>query len=149
VASGGLLEIDYELSQLTPGATYHFAVEFNFAGLAAGADDRYYYNGAGQQLGRLESVLDLESAERIGVVDEWLGLDAALDLSQPAGVWTFPIQTVSTSEGGFELVHQSSVVAPHWHLTADEAGTWRVRIQLSVDTSLAQARQLAAARAAV
>lgn len=149
VASGGLMEIEYELSQLTPGGTYHFGIEFNFAGLAAGADDRYFYNGAGQQLGRLESVLDLESADRIGVVDEWLGIDAALDLSQAAGVWTFPIQTVSTSEGGFELVHQSSVVVPHWLLTADAAGMWRVQIQLSVDTSLAQARQLGAARAAV
>jgi alpha-amylase len=134
---------------LPPGEACHFAVEFNFAGLAAGADDRYFYNGGGQQLGRLESVLVLDSTDRIGLVDEWLGIDTALDLSRPAGVWTFPIQTVSTSESGFELVHQSSVVVPHWEIMPDETGTWSVRIQLSADTSLAQARRLAEARVGV
>ena len=149
VDAGSLLEIAYELSNLTPGHEYHFAPEFNFAGLAAGADDRYFYNGDGRQLGRLESVLNLDLAGRIGLVDEWLGIDTALDLSQPTGVWTFPIQTVSQSESGFELVHQSSCVTPHWQFTADQNGYWNVQIQLSVDTSLAQARQLATAPAAV
>ena len=38
-----------------------------------------------------------------------------------------------------------------WNLvdTADETGTWSVRIQLSADTSLAQARRLAEARVGV
>lgn len=142
---GSLLHIRYELTNLRPGAVLHFAVEFNFAGLAAGADDRYYYNGQGQQLGRLESVLNLEDAQRIGLVDEWLGIDVSLELSRPAGLWTFPIETVSQSEGGFELVHQSSAVVPHWQFVANEEGAWDVELQLALDTSLAQARQLAAA----
>ncbi len=149
VESGSQLEITCELSNLVPGHEYHFAPEFNFAGLAAGADDRYYYDGEGRQLGRLESVLNLELTGRIGLVDEWLGIDASLDLSRHTGVWTFPIQTVSQSEGGFELVHQSSCVVPHWQFTADDSGQWTVQIQLSIDTSLAQARQLAAAPAVV
>ncbi|MBX3442663.1 MAG: DUF1926 domain-containing protein [Planctomyces sp.] len=142
--AGSRLEIRYDLGGLPPGAPFHFAVEFNFASMAAGADDRYFYDAAGRQLGRLDSVHQLESAERIGLVDEWLGLDVSLDVSQAAGFWTFPIQTVSTSEGGFELVHQSCVVVPHWEFTADESGTWSVRIDLALDTSAAQARQLAA-----
>ncbi len=145
VSSGSLLEIHYELTELPPGVPLHFAVEFNFAGLAAGADDRYYYDARGQQLGRLETIHDLDGADRIGLVDEWLGIDAALDLSQAGGIWTFPIQTVSTSEGGFELVHQSSTVVPHWAVTADGSGSWSVTIKLSIDTSAAQARQLATA----
>ena len=39
-----------------------------------------------------------------------------------SSVWTFPIATVSQSEGGFELVHQSSAVIPHWEFTPDESG---------------------------
>lgn len=143
---GCLLDIRYELSGLTPGKPVHFGVEMNFAGMAAGADDRYYYDGEGQRLGQLQSVLNLGETQRIGLVDEWLGVDAALDLSEAASVWTFPIATVSQSEGGFELVHQSSAVIPHWEFIADDSGTWSVDIQLSVDTSLAQARQLAEAR---
>ena len=141
--NGSQLEITYELSQLPPGVPVHFAAEFNFAAMPAGQSDRYYYNGHGQQLGPLESMQSLPAGMRIGLVDEWLGIDASLELTQPAEFWTFPIQTVSQSEGGFELVHQSSTVVPHWHFTGDHSGRWQVRIQLTADTSIAQARQLA------
>ncbi|MBL8849261.1 MAG: DUF1926 domain-containing protein, partial [Planctomycetaceae bacterium] len=55
--AGSLLAVRYELSNLAPGEIVHFGVEFNFAGLAAGADDRYYYDSDGQRLGQLQSVL--------------------------------------------------------------------------------------------
>lgn len=142
-SAGSLVDVRYELSGMQPGSRYHFAVEFNFAAMPSGASDRYYYDSRGQQLGQLESQLNLSDAERIGLVDEWLGIDASLDFSQPAGVWTFPIQTVSNSEGGFELVHQSCVVLPHWNITADAHGRWEVSLQLTIDTSAAQARLLA------
>jgi alpha-amylase len=143
-AGGGHLEINYLLEDLPAGRPLPllFAVEFNFAGMAAGAPDRYFYDADGRQLGQLETVLSLESCRRIGLVDEWLGLDAALEISQPAGVWTFPIQTISQSEGGYELVHQSTAVVPHWPITADEHGRWGVAIRLNLDTAAAQARQL-------
>ena len=44
------------------------------------------------------------------------------------------------SEGGFELVHQSVVVMPHWHVQADAEGRWQMTMQLSLDTSAAEAR---------
>lgn len=141
-SNGSQLEITYQLSQLPPGHPVHFAVEFNFAAMPAGQTDRYFYNGHGEQLGQLQSILSLPAGMRIGLVDEWLGLDASLELTQPAEFWTFPIQTVSQSEGGFELVHQSTTVVPHWRFTANESGTWQVRIQLTADTSIAQARKL-------
>ncbi|WP_437185996.1 alpha-amylase/4-alpha-glucanotransferase domain-containing protein [Planctomicrobium sp. SH668] len=142
-SNGSQLEITYELSQLPAGVPIHFAVEFNFAAMPAGLSDRYYYNSHGEQLGQLETVQSLPAGMRIGLVDEWLGIDASLELTQPAEFWTFPIETVSQSEGGFELVHQSSTVVPHWKFTADHAGRWQVRIQLTADTSIAQARKLA------
>lgn len=139
---GSQLEFLYELEQLPVGVPVHFGVEFNFAGMAAGASDRYFYDASGRQLGQLESVIDLTGSERIGLIDEWLGLDATLDVSQSGGIWAFPIQTISQSEGGFEGVHQSCAVIPHWEITAPESGKWNVRIILTVDTSVAQARKL-------
>ncbi len=141
--NGSQLEITYELSQLPPGVPVHFGVEFNFAAMPAGASDRYYYNGHGAQMGRLESVQSLPPGLRIGLVDEWLGIDASLEFTQPAECWTFPIQTVSQSEGGFELVHQSCTVVPHWKFTPDASGRWQIRIQMTADTSVAHARKLA------
>lgn len=136
------LEVVYRLENLPQGVPIHFAVEFNFAGMAAGAPDRYFYDANRQQLGQLETVQSLPLAEKIGLIDEWLGVDACLELSHPAEFWTFPIQTISQSEGGFELVHQSSTVVPHWKLTADESGRWGVRIAMNIDTSTAKQQDL-------
>jgi alpha-amylase len=144
-SAGGRLKVDYDLENLPVGIPLCFAVEFHFAAMAAGADDRYFYGPDGARLGQLQSVNQLDDVDRIGLVDEWLGVDASLDLSRASTIWTFPIQTVSQSEGGFELVHQSAAVVPHWEVVADDSGSWRVSIELTVDTSAAQARQLAAA----
>ena len=139
----GSLVVDYELSGLPHDREFTFAVEWNFAGMAPGADDRYLYGSEGEKLGPLETVNERHDASRLGLVDEWLGLDAGLEMSQPATVWTHPIETVSSSEGGLELVYQSTAVVPVWSVRGDHDGRWRVRITLACDTSAAQARQLA------
>ena len=93
--------------------------------------------------------LIVSATDHIGLMDEWLGLDVALDLSSAGGIWTFPIQTISQSEGGFEAVHQSCAVIPHWEFLAPADGKWSVKITLSIDTSAAQARRLREAAATV
>lgn len=142
-AASTTLQIRYELERLPAGLPIHFGVEFNFAAMPAGAADRYFYDERGRHLGELGQQLDLPVASRLGLVDEWLGIDLDLDLSEPAGIWTMPIQTVSQSESGFELVHQSCSVTPHWQFIAPDNGQWSVTIQLSCDTSAALARRLA------
>ena len=47
-------------------------------------------------------------------------------------------QLLSQSDGGFELVHQSVVVLPHWLVEADKEGRWSVTMQMSLDTSRAE-----------
>lgn len=142
-AAGNALVVRYELERLPAGLPIHFGVEFNFAAMPAGAPDRFFYDEQGRRLGTLETRVDRRGCRRIGLVDEWLGLDVSLDFSEAASVWTQPIQTVSQSEGGFELVHQSVSVTPHWEFTAPDDGRWGMQIALSLDTSAAQARQLA------
>jgi hypothetical protein len=63
---------------------------------------------------------------------------AAATNGAEAGVWTFPIQSVSQSEGGFELVHQSVVVMPHWIVTPDAAGRWGVTLRLALGRASAR-----------
>ena len=137
------LLIQYQLHDLPQNTPLHFGVEFNFATMPGGASDRYFYGASGSQLGTLDSKQQLENCERIGLVDEWQGLDASLEASIAAGIWAFPIETISQSESGFELVHQSVVVIPHWHITASSNGSWGVDLRLVLDTSLARARELA------
>ena len=62
----------------------------------------------------------------VSLTDEWLDLVGRPRAGRsPAGLWCFPIETVSQSEGGFEGVYQSSAVIPHWHVTADASGAGR------------------------
>ena len=139
-AGSDCLEIAYLLEGLPEDRALHFGVELNFAGLPDGADDRYFHDLEQNRLGRLGTRLDLVDATGLGLADEWLGIDVTLCLSRPSGIWTFPIQTVSQSEGGFELVHQSVVVLPHWLVTADAEHRWGVTIRLTLDTHWAETR---------
>jgi len=131
-----------DLEDLPVGMPVHFAIEFNLAGLPGGMDNRYYYDHTGQRQGRLDETLSQPHCERIGLIDEWLGIDVSLDFPMPCSCWAFPIETVSQSEGGFETVHQSCCVVPHWEFVVPEDGRWSVELALGIDTSAALAREL-------
>jgi alpha-amylase len=139
-AGGSELEIAYMLENVPADIGLHLAPEFNFAGLPSGADDRYFTGGQGQRLGQLGAQLDLSGVTQLGLTDEWLGISVVLRFDQPASLWTYPVETVSQSEGGFELVHQSVAVVPHWIVVPDAEGRWSATMRLAVDTRLAESR---------
>ncbi len=132
-AGSPVLEVHYELFDLPRESCLHFAVELNLAAMAGHAADRYYSDAQGARLGVLDSRLDLAHTEGVSLTDEWLDLNVGLSWSRPGGLWCYPIETVSQSEGGFEGVYQSSAVVPHWHVTADETGRWDVLIRLALE----------------
>jgi len=140
-----VLEVRYILENCPRENPLCFAVEFNFAGLAAGANDRYFYHASQARAGQLQTWQDLGDAASIGLVDEWRGLDVSLALSRRGCIRAFPIQTVSQSEGGFELVHQSTVVLPQWLVHADEQGRWEATLNLRLDATRARSRSRLAA----
>lgn len=132
VRGGSELEILYVLDHLPSDRDLEFAIEFNFAGMPGNAEGRYFHDGSGTQLGGLHSVLDLSSRNEFSLVDRWLGLEVGLFADQPTGWWAYPVATVSQSEGGFELVHQSVCVLPHWHVRPDVRGRWSVRLRMEI-----------------
>ena len=137
------LLVQYELTGFPAGMPLHFAVELNFAAMPGGAADRYFYDDQGTRIGTLDTVQDLQSAERLSLVDEWLGLDVSLESSVKTGFWAYPLETISQSEDGFEAIHQSVCVIPHWEFLMPESGRWVVELRLVPDTAMALARQLA------
>lgn len=132
-AGSNQLELAWRLENLPLASRLHFAIEFNFAGLPDGQPDRYFSRTAsGESLGQLGERLDLESERELHLHDGWLGLHCGLTFDRPTPVWTFPIRSVSGSEAGFELVHQSVVVQPHWIVVPDSSGKWELRITLDL-----------------
>jgi alpha-amylase len=139
-AQSPTLDVHYVLEELPQGQPLHFAVEINLAAMAGHAHDRSYFDDSGTKLGMLDTRLDLPETGGLTVVDEWLDLSAGLRWSNPAGLWCFPIETVSQSESGFEGVYQSSAVIPHWIVTADSSGRWEVHLSWTLDRARASGR---------
>jgi alpha-amylase len=137
-AGSSTLEIAYLLEGLSQERPLHFAVELNFAGMPAGADDRFFSDLEGNRLGQLGTQLELSDVDGLGLTDQWLGIELSLTASQPTHFWAFPIETVSQSEAGFELIHQSVAVLPHWHVRPDKHGRWSVTLQLALNTNRAE-----------
>jgi alpha-amylase len=129
-----VLEVAYLIDGLPQDRSFHFGIDFNVAGLPAGQQDRYFVSAEGSKLGELGSILELTDANQIGLHDEWLGLSIGLEFDQTGGIFAYPIQTVSQSESGFELVHQSVCVQPHWIIKGDSNGRWVCRIKLRLGT---------------
>jgi alpha-amylase len=135
VAGSDEVSVTYLLENLPKDRSLHFAVELNFAGMPSGANDRYFSSPHGEALGQLGKRLNIADTDGLGLSDQWLGLDIGLDFDQQGGIWAFPVETVSQSEGGFELVHQSVCVMPHWNVRADHAGRWAVQMTLRAATA--------------
>ena len=63
-------------------------------------------------------------------------LDVGWVLTRPCRLVTYPVQTVSLSERGFELTYQSTVVMPMWDLVLEPGRSWNVVItQRAMDRS--------------
>ncbi|MCA9266323.1 MAG: DUF1926 domain-containing protein, partial [Planctomycetales bacterium] len=141
-AGSDTLEIAYLLDGVPNDQPLHFGVEFNFAGLPGGADDRYFATGDGSHLGNLSQRLELSDIDQLDLIDEWQGIGLRLTANRPTHFWTFPLESVSQSEGGFELVQQSVVVMPRWYVLGDMDGRWSVTMSLKLDTSVAMSRRM-------
>lgn len=125
------LEIAYMIEGLPTDFHGHFGVEFNFSGIPDGQDDRFVLASDTSNLGQVGQMLDLHQQSKVELVDGWLDIAAGLQFEQETSVWTFPIQSVSQSEAGFELVHQSVVVQPHWEVRPDASGRWVAKMVLT------------------
>jgi alpha-amylase len=140
------IDVHYCLEYLPIGCPIRFAVELNVAALAGQAEDRSYIDERGRALGRLDARLDLADTRGIHLRDAWLDVEVRLEWSQEAGLWCYPVETVSQSEGGYEAVYQSSVLEPHWLIEATESRCWEVMIRWSL--APVHTAQLAASSAA-
>lgn len=120
--------ITYLLENLPPHRSFHFGIEMNFAGLQAGADDRFFVGAGGERLGHLGQSLDLHHVDHLGLIDQTLGLTIALETNRRGGLWAFPVLTAEVGQSGLEFIQQSVCVMPHWMVQGDASGRWAVQM---------------------
>lgn len=92
-----------------PTSAGRFWVEFNLTVLTCHADDRYMLvNGARQSLAEPHAA---DEVKTVALVDEWQQRRAVLESDcGPARLLTYPVFTVSSSEGGFERTYQGTCI---------------------------------------
>ena len=129
------VEIAYMIEGLPQDRSMHFGVEFNFAGLPDNQEDRFFSDSEGNNLGQMQTVMNCEDTNQINLTDQWLGVEIGLSFDQAGSIFTYPVQSVSQSESGFELVHQAVCVQPHWIVRGDEQGRWSVKMKLNLQTN--------------
>ena len=111
---------------LEPRTYHHLAIEMPLG--TGSKDDCYGYDRQGRRHD-LESINELPDGDWMGLIEEQTGVDWSLGWSPAAPAWR--VRGAATE-----------LIVPHWNFQADEAGRWEFRIELTVDTSAAQARQL-------
>ena len=109
-----------------------FAMELNLAGFPGGDPGCYFEDAAGRQLGPTDAELDVPESPALSLVDQTQRLRVRLDVAPAASFWIFPIQTVSQSESGFELVYQCATLIPHWPVATLLAADRHLTIRLDV-----------------
>ena len=115
----GTLDVRYALG-LPEGAPEEtvFAVELNIGLMAGDTPDRNFFSETRDNLGNLSTMLCRSAEPALGLVDEWLGVEIWVRTKPNAGFWSYPVETVNDSEGGFERVYQGSAVIAWWPLAA-------------------------------
>ncbi len=92
-----------------------FGVEFNFAFLAADNPLHYcLFSGNVKERVPINSKAEVTDISRFELVDEWSGFGVKMLLPPGSDVWSFPVETVSQSENGFERTYQGTTFLVHW-----------------------------------
>ncbi len=113
------IDVKWELSnQGAADIDVWFGIENNFSLLAGNSPDRYYEidgkKPADPMLGGKGQSTDIYETR---LIDKWSGISIIVDTVPRAGLWRFPVETVSQSEGGFERTFQNSSLLFHWKVS--------------------------------
>jgi alpha-amylase len=108
-----------------------FGVETNW-GLSLGNEAEGAYTlFPGGDLQRLTALQAIGEAKEVAVVVEKVGR-GLLRLSEAAGWWQFPLETISLSEAGFERNYQGTMLMPHWLLNLAPGASWKGKIRFEL-----------------
>ena len=124
-------EVIYRVQHVSgPAVEARFGVEWNVTFLTSSAMDRWI--DLGERGGRVGMGHEgaFESVGEFKLGDEWLDLVFEADVEPCASVWTWPVETVSLSEDGFERNYQGTCILHHWPLALQEGELREFRFEV-------------------
>lgn len=130
------IEVRYSIKNNSDTALdMRFGSEWTFGLLAGDAHDRYY-ESPGVKLSKskkqLRSKGEIPNANVLSLVDEWSGIRIDIKTEEAVTFWRAPIETVASSEAGFERVYQGSIIMPYWDIVVEPSGTKDIALSLTI-----------------
>jgi 4-alpha-glucanotransferase len=121
------------------------AIEWSTVLLGGGGNPAAWQEIAGQRAAH-DAVLTGEDAEAMAAGNDHLGIRIDTTVDAPASIWTAPIETVSNSEAGFELVYQGSCMVISRRVTIAPGGSASIALEhrVTVATDLREATRATA-----
>lgn len=75
---------------------------------------------------------ELADISRFEINDGWFKASLKYTFTENAGVWFYPVETISESEGGLERTYQQLCLLFNWRLTIKPKQAWSVDINLDI-----------------
>ncbi|MFL5775500.1 MAG: alpha-amylase/4-alpha-glucanotransferase domain-containing protein [Chloroflexota bacterium] len=117
-------------------------IEFAVMLLGGGHNPAAFHAVAGRRIAHDESLTAL-AVDRLDAGNDQVGVAVATVASEPLDAWISPIESVSNSESGFELVYQGSTILLHRQIDlapgASASLTVEQRVTVTADTAIAAA----------
>jgi hypothetical protein len=111
VTGEGTIHISYRLRNISDSSVKAvFGSEWNINLLGGGHNEQAYYHVPGITLDdyHLDSRGELSDIEQIILGNRHSGIELELAVMPKAGLWRFPVESISNSEGGIERIYQES-----------------------------------------
>ncbi len=129
------MNVDYQLKNISNSSIKAvFGNEWNLNLLGGGHNEQAYYLVPGLVLDdRLDSWRELEGVNKIFLGNRNLGFELRLTIEPKVTLWHFPIESISSSEGGIERIYQQTclvILLPLELLPGDAVGfslVWEVK----------------------
>ncbi len=127
----GAVRVDYEL---TAGDDVQalFAPEWNLAFLT-GSTEYLHLSHEGSRRKDAGRLWDFPESEGITFRDRLSGQALKLTFEPVGGLWTWPLETVSQSEGGLERVFQGVTVTANWPIELKAGARARFSVMLAIE----------------
>ena len=109
-----------------------FAVEFNLlAASALGIDKPFRVNGSTQDW-RLLELHNAEAVSEVALFDPHPNFDIAIGCDKPAALASFPVETISQSESGFDRNYQGSSLWLIWQMDFNPHEDVNLNVELKI-----------------
>jgi alpha-amylase/alpha-mannosidase (GH57 family) len=133
-AAGATIHVSYALTnQGDVPVSARFAVESNFGLLGGGGNPGAWYEVDGKACGALDSRGEHTDAREVRLINAGVGIAVAIASDELIGLWRWPVETVSNSEGGFERNYLCSSVVLHQDMTLEPGAAQQLALHLSIE----------------